>query len=98
MNPETEINFIHFQKPNGKQLPMVMANINPEAAKYINENNIQVSTEDGHIEGHVIVYLNDGTMMEGDEGTPNEIIVISRGRSCEDTMDEGVELLKKRAG
>ena len=75
-----------------------MKNIRPEAAKWLNENKISVSTEEGATEGDIIAYFDDGTTMEGDENTPNEIIVVSRGKSCEDTMDEGVELLKKRAG
>lgn len=98
VNPENQISFTHFAKPNGKRTQHTMNNIRPEAAKYLNENQISVSTEEGGIVGDIIAYFNDGTMMEDDEHTPDELIVISRGRSCEDVMDEGVELLKKRAG
>ena len=91
----TSIDFIHFQKPNGKRIPMTMTKIGQEAADYIKENNVKISTEEG-INNQVIVYFDDGTMFEGDGGTPNEIMVISDANNCQDNMDEGVELLKKR--
>lgn len=90
-----KITFTHFRKPDGRKQYLTMTEINEDAANYINENNIQISTEDG-LRNDVIVYADDGTMME-DGSTPDEIIVISRGRNCKETMDEVVGLLKKRA-
>jgi len=95
-NPKTEIEFTHFQKPTGKREVIVMTSIRPAAAQYINEHDIKVSTEDG-MNGSFVVYFDDGTLLD-DDVTPDEIIIIANtGKLCEDTMDEGVELLKKRA-
>lgn len=69
-----------------------VTNIHKEDADYINQHNIKVSME--NLNGENIVYFDDGTRLDDGE-TPDELIVLSRGRSCEECMAEGVKLLKK---
>ena len=78
---------------NGTCEVINVTNINKEDADYINEHNIKVSMEE--LNGQYVVYFDDGTLLDDGE-TPNEIIVLNRGRSCEECMAEGVELLKTR--
>jgi len=87
----------YYKRPKGRREEVPIVYINPEAETYLLENNIQISAEDDVIQGGFVVYFDDGKRLD-DDVTPDEIIVMSGGRSCEDTMDEGVELLKKRAG
>lgn len=90
-----EITATYFRRPNGRREEIIVKNVRPEAAQYLADHDIKVSMEDDTITGGFVVYLDDGTMLDDDE-TPDEIIIISGAKSCEDCLDEGVELLKKR--
>lgn len=83
----------NFVRPNGKSHMVTVPKVYPEDAKYINENKIQVSMED--IGTDFCVWFDDGTkLLYSDE--PDEIIVLAQGRTCEETLKEGVRLIKLR--
>lgn len=93
MTPTIQATVYHL--PNGRREEITVTKVRPEAADYINKNDVKVSMETLNIGGEA-VYFDDGTMIDG-EDEPNEITILSLGKkSCEDCMDEGVALLKKR--
>lgn len=81
----------NFVRPNGKSHMVTVPKVYPEDAKYINENKIQVSMED--IGSDFCVWFDDGHVQDGE---PDEIIVLAQGRTCEETLKEGVRLIKLR--
>lgn len=83
-----------YARPDGNPSDVPLINVTEEDEAYFLENNVRISAEDDPISGGFIVYGDDGTMME--DGTPDEVVVISRGRNCEDTMAELARLLKLR--
>lgn len=82
-----------FKHPNGVQETITVNHINDDDAQYINENKIAISMEDAPSLGPV-VYADIGKELE--DGTPDEIIVLSKGRSCNETFVEVVERCKKK--
>lgn len=81
-----------FIRPNGRKEYVEIPNVYEDDAKYITKNNIKVSIED--IGGTYCVWLDDGK--KNDDNEPDEILVLSGNRNCQDTIKEGVELLKVR--
>lgn len=81
-----------FLRPNGRREEITVANISDDDAYFFNTRGIKVSLEEDSLGGQV-VYADYGALDE--DGQPEEIIVFSRGRSCEDTMAELRELTEK---
>lgn len=81
-----------YIKPAGKTRIQEIHNVYEEDAKYINDNDIQLSMEE-LFENMYAVYFDDGTEVNGQ---PDEILVMSKGRTCQETIKEGVQLLKER--
>lgn len=71
-----------YQKPDGRQKILEIKNVLPEDAKWFSENNIKISMED--IGGDFAVYGDTG--MEDEDGEIIEMLVISQGRTCEETL------------
>lgn len=86
------IQVTNFVRPDGRREVVTVPKVYPEDADYINESGIKVSMED--IGSDYCVWLDDGTKNEEDE--PDEIIVLAQGRTCEETLKEGVQLIKLR--
>ena len=90
------VNAILYCRPDGRKKDMDIRNVDKADADYIRENNINVSLEELNEEtGDVAIYFDDGTLLDDDE-TPDEIVVLSMGKTCNQCMSEGVERLKKR--
>ncbi len=87
------IDAIFYKKPNGSKEFISITEINQDDSDYINENAICVSLEE--MNGEAVLYFDNGVFFEDGE-TPNEIVVFSDGRSCKETIAEGVNLLKAR--
>lgn len=81
-----------FLRPNGRQEEIIVENINDDDAKFFNFHGIEISMEESPGLGQT-VYADYGAVTE--DGEPDEIIVFSRGRSCEDTLAELRELVEK---
>jgi len=88
---EKTIQCINFKRPDGRKEEVTIRNIYPEDADYINKNNIKVSLED--LGTDYCVWFDDGKIIEDE---PDEIIVLSQGKNCQETIKEGVRLLKER--
>lgn len=86
------IQVTHFIRPNGRKEIITVPKVYPDDADYINKNKIDVSIEYGGFD--FIVWLNDGKVDE--EGEPDEIMLFAEGRTCEEVLKEGVQLLKDR--
>lgn len=74
-----------FLRPNGRQEVITVTNVNPDDANFLNTRGIKISMEDAPGLGQT-VYADYGAVTE--DGEPEEIIVFSRGRSCEETLAE----------
>lgn len=92
----TDLTMTYYERPNGKTLEVPVNNIRPEDKAFFLENDIKLSAEDDSINDGFILYGDDGTVLE--DGTPDEIIVITRGRDCETSMAELAYLIKARKG
>ncbi len=84
-----------FENPDGVKKTITVRYIDEEDAQYIKENGILISMEDPMNLGPV-VYADIGRKLE--DGTPKEIIVISKGRSCSEAFNELVRLCKIELG
>lgn len=73
-----------YKKPNGNTEVIDMRNIKDEDAKYFEENDIDVSMEE--IGNGFAVYADIGVTDE--DGEPDEILVLSNGKTCEETMSK----------
>lgn len=82
-----------FRKPNGEKSIIDMRNIAPDDEKYLNDNFIKVSMEEG-IDGNPILYFDAGRFLDDNE-TPDEIIIFAHSRSCEEVMAEAVRRIKQ---
>jgi len=81
-----------FLRPNGRQEEITVKNINDDDANFFKTRSVKISMEDNPGLG-TTVYADYGAVTE--DGEPDEIIVFSRGRSCEDTMAELRELVER---
>jgi len=86
------INATFFIKPNGKKVPSECKNVYPDDADYININNILVSMEELEPD-NIAIYFDYGKVDV--DGEPDELIELSFGRSCEETIKSGVERIKE---
>ncbi len=73
-----------FLRPNGRQEVIELTNVYPEDEAWFKENNIGISMEEDSVGGQV-VYGDYGVV---EDGEPVEMIVFSKGRSCQDTLKE----------
>lgn len=72
-----------YKKPNGQCRELEIKNVFPEDDEYFTKNNIPVSMEE--IDSQYVVY---GEVRVDECGEPIELIVLSLGRSCEETLKE----------
>ena len=81
-----------FLRPNGRQEETVVTEIKPDDANFFNTRSVKISME-GNPGLGITVYADYGAVTE--DGEPDEIIVFSRDRTCEDTMAELRELVER---
>lgn len=85
----------NFIRPGGKSEIILSHNVYHEDAEFIKRNRIKISTEDTGIE--FIVWFNDGKHVNDDPSEDfDEITLMALGRSCQDTIKQGIELVKAR--
>lgn len=72
-----------FHRPSGRQEVTEITKVKPEDAAWFAENRVKVSVED--IGGQFAVYADIGRVVDDE---PDEVLVLSRGMSCEDTMSQ----------
>lgn len=70
-----------YQRPDGRKLRTLITNVRYDDARYFRDNGVIISMEEIG-ENDYAVYGN----WNGDE--EDEVIVLSRGRTCEDTLAE----------
>jgi hypothetical protein len=90
---ENTIQATVYKRPHGGRSEITVRKINPEAAQYINDNNVRVSFED--IGFDTAVYFDAGFVLDDDE-TPDEIILMAGKRTCQEVMDKAVDMIKSR--
>lgn len=96
--PKKTVSAIAFMRPNGAQVHIEIDKVNPEDAKYLNDNRVKVSIEE-LTTGDTVAYFDDGHFIDDDPNEdPEEIIIISKDskRTCQECMHDGVEALKER--
>jgi len=81
-----------FIKPNGKKEDIDLKNVYPDDADYINNNHILVSMEELS-DNNFAIYFDYGKVDE--EGEPDELIELSFGKSCQETIKTAVERIKE---
>lgn len=87
--------FTLFKRPNGASEELEMTKILPEDESFLRANNVKISMEDCGF--FLTIWADDGTMMEDDPSTPDEITYIVRGdETCEQSMSNICELIRKR--
>ena len=75
-----------FKRPYGLAEQVRIHNIDPADQHFLESHNVKVSMESVVEDRQVIVYGDYGAV--DSNGDPDEIIVISDGRSCIETMKE----------
>lgn len=87
--------FTLFVRPNGHQRQLEMTRIRQEDEEYLRSKQVQISMED--CGPFFTIWADDGTMMEDDPSTPDEITyIVPSGESCEDSMHNICALVRKR--
>lgn len=81
-----------YTRPRGDKEVIVCRNIYDDDADFFRTRSINVSMEADGNSGY-IVYADYGARTE--DGEPNEMIVMSNGRSCEDTLAELRQLTER---
>lgn len=71
-----------YRQPYGHTVDLDITNVLPEDAAFFEKNNIRISMEE--VGGMFAVYADDGTKTE--DGEPDELIELSQGRTCEETL------------
>ena len=79
-----------YHRPNGRKELFTISDIDPEDAKWINENKIEVGVED--IGFDFAMYFKTTRTIDGE---PEEFTFIAAGRSCKDTIKASVEVVKR---
>lgn len=80
----TELPCTFYERPDGREVHSVIRTIRPEDAAWFINAKARVSMEEGASPEVRIIYADLGFCME--DGTPEEVIYISNGVSCEDSM------------
>jgi hypothetical protein len=71
-----------YKKPDGRTQEIDIKNVLPEDESYFIRNRIVISMED--VGGMFAIYADIGRRDE--DGEPIELIELSQGRSCEETL------------
>lgn len=71
-----------YSQPHGRTQVVDIPNVLPDDAAYFQRNNISISMEE--VGGTFAIYADYGKRT--DDGEPDELIEISSGRSCEETL------------
>ncbi len=85
------IKVIMCHRPHGQRRYVDISNVYSEDADFINRNNILVSIEEIPI-FHMAVYFDYG---KRENGEPKEWTEFSKGRSCQDTIKTGLDMVRK---
>lgn len=73
-----------YKQPDGRKQEIDIKNVLPDDEAYFTRHKINISMED--IGGQFAIYADTGAVDE--DGEPDELITISQGRSCEETLSE----------
>ena len=76
------MNVTLYKQPDGRSEVINIHNVRPEDEAYFTRNGIKISMED--VGGEFAVYADIGEVTE--DGDPDEVLVLPKGRSCEETM------------
>ncbi|MCP1404294.1 hypothetical protein [Achromobacter insolitus] len=71
-----------YKPPFGRTEELEITKVRPEDAEYFERNGIRISMEE--VGGMFAIYADTGAKTP--DGEPDELIELSRGRSCEDTL------------
>jgi hypothetical protein len=83
-----------YHRPNGEQQSIIINDVDDLDAAWFKANHVRVSMEEDGTGGYIL-YGDYGASME--DGTPEEAIVFSGGKSCRDSLKslrEAIEELK----
>ena len=81
-----------YKQPHGRSEEIDISNVLPEDEAYFKRNKVRISMEE--VGGQFAVYADDGT--EADDGEPDELIELSQGRSCKETLSALRKLCEQR--
>lgn len=81
-----------YHRPGGRQEQIICREIDDDDTNWFQTRSVKVSMESDGRDGY-IVYADYGAVDE--EGEPDEIIVLSQGRSCRKTLSELRELTER---
>lgn len=81
-----------YIRPDGRKQGITISNIYSDDAEWFEKYDVLISMEEVGI-NQAIVYADIGDRDE--DGEPDEIIVFSEGRSCEETLEELRQLCEK---
>jgi hypothetical protein len=70
-----------FFPPNGRKEVGAITKILPEDQAYFEKHDIKLSMEE--LGNNAVVYADTGHIVDGE---PDELIEVSRGRTCEETL------------
>lgn len=79
-----------YKRPNGRHEIIDIPNVYPEDAEYFERNNFKISMEEV-IGGQYACYA----CPEDDLTEESELLVLSAGKNCKDTLRELAEYCKK---
>lgn len=71
-----------YKQPDGRTQEVDIKNVLPDDEEYFTRNRIDISMEE--VGGMFVVYADIGRRNE--DGEPIELIELSQGRSCEETL------------
>jgi hypothetical protein len=75
------MNVTIYKRPDGRSEVIDCRNVYPDDAKWFEDNHVAISMED--IGGGFAVYADTGKEVDGE---PDELIELSQGRTCEETL------------
>lgn len=74
-----------FKSPRGQRAVIEVQHIYPDDEAWFKQHGVKVSMEEA---GGTFVIYGDIGRFEADGRTPSEVLVLSKGRNCEDTLAE----------
>lgn len=83
----------YYRPPDGRVVEIEVKNINPEEQDYFEKHNYEMSIEE-LIGGQIAVYARAPQDTDGEK----EVVVLSFGRSCQETMVELAEECRRVYG
>lgn len=81
-----------YHRPNGRAEEIICREIDDDDAQWFKTRSVKVSMESDGRDGYIL-YADYGAVDE--EGEPDEIVVLSLGRSCRKTLAKLRELTEK---